>query len=339
MLIGTRINRTFFIFKNVKCRWVKISCITIAAFLSYTVLAGQTVDTAFSAYEQPVTGTSLTIKMVPIPAGTFTMGSREQDKNTAKNERPQRTVSVSPFWMGTYEITHDQFDPFFNDENTPANSEVDAITRPSPQYIDLSWGMGKEGFPANSMQQFTALMYCRWLYRKTGLFFRLPTEAEWEYACRAGATTTYPFGNEAKNLGNYAWYKDNAKSVYHKVGSLQPNAWGLYDMLGNVAEWTLDQYDETYFTKIADGTADPVIIPKSTHPKGVRGGSFESTAAATRPASRQSWDPEWNKRDPQIPKSRWWLTDASFVGFRIVRPVKQPTKEEADAFFKLHLGQ
>lgn len=318
---------------------MKFFCVTIATFLLCSTLLAQNSDTAFKPYDQAITGTALAIKMVPIPGGTFTMGSTDQDKNAQKNETPPRKVSISPFWMGVYEITHDQFDPFFNDENTPANSQVDAITRPSPQYIDLSWGMGKEGYPVNSMQQFTALMYCRWLYDKTGIFFRLPTEAEWEYACRAGTTTIYPFGNDPKDLGKYAWYKDNAKSVYHKVGSLQPNAWGLYDMLGNVSEWTLDQYDEAYFTKIADGAADPQIVPKSTHPKTARGGSFESDAAATRPASRQSWDPEWNKRDPQIPKSRWWLTDASFVGFRIVRPVKQPTKEEAEAFFKLHLGQ
>lgn len=317
----------------------KTFCIIATTVFSITTLRAQTSDTAFAAYEQPIAGTKIKIKMVPIPAGTFTMGSSAQDKNAQKDEMPQRTVQISPFWMGAYEITHDQFDPFFGDEGTPANSQVDAITRPSPQYIDLSWGMGKDGFPVNSMQQFTALMYCRWLYNKTGIFYRLPTEAEWEYACRAGTTTIYPFGNDAKDLGKYAWYKDNAKEVYHKVGSLQPNAWGLYDMLGNVAEWTLDQYDENYFNTITDKATDPVIVPKSFHPKTARGGSYETDAAHTRPASRQSWDPEWNKRDPQIPKSRWWLTDAAFVGFRIVRPVKQPTPEEAEAFFKLHLKQ
>ncbi|HEU4901668.1 MAG TPA: SUMF1/EgtB/PvdO family nonheme iron enzyme, partial [Flavisolibacter sp.] len=195
------------------------------------------------------------------------------------------------------------------------------------------------GYPANSMQQFTALMYCRWLYQKTGVFYRLPTEAEWEYAARAGATTVYPFGNDPKDLDQYAWYKANSKKAYQKVGQKAPNAWGLYDMLGNVAEWTLDQYDEQYYTKIADGAADPVLAPSSRHPRAVRGGSFEDEVDALRPAARRSWLAEWNKRDPQIPKSRWWLTDAYFVGFRVVRPVKQPAPAEAEAFYKAQLGQ
>ena len=278
--------------------------------------------------------------MVPIPGGKFAMGSNAQDKNAEKDEIPQRTVAISPFWMGAYEVTHDEFNLFFEDESTIVNSQVDAVTRPTPQYIDLSWGMGKTGgFPANSMQQFTALMYCRWLYQKTGVFYRLPTEAEWEYACRAGATSVYPFGDDPKELGKYAWYKANSKNVYHKVGELQPNSWGLYDIIGNVSEWTLDQYDEGFYGKLQDGATDPVNTPTSKHPHTARGGSFEDEAKELRAANRRSWEAAWNQRDPQIPKSRWWLTDAYFVGFRVVRPVKQPTKEEAEAFFKTHLGQ
>jgi formylglycine-generating enzyme required for sulfatase activity len=242
--------------------------------------------------------------------------------------------------MGAHEVTHDEFDVFFNDAQVAENSKVDAVTRPTPQYIDLSWGMGKEGgYPANSMQQLTALMYCRWLYKKTGVFFRLPTEAEWEYASRAGTTTVYPFGNDPTELDKYAWHKGNSNKKYQKVGQKAPNQWGLYDMLGNVAEWTMDQYDEKYYTKIADGAADPIVTPSSRHPRAVRGGSYEEGPEALRPAARRSWLAEWNKRDPQIPKSRWWLTDAHFVGFRVVRPVKQPTPEEAEAFYKAHLGQ
>ena len=268
------------------------------------------------------------------------MGSAAADKAARPDETPQRTVTISPFWMGVYEVTHDEFDQFFNDQETPQNTTTDAVTRPSPQYIDLSWGMGREGgYPANSMQQLAAMMYCRWLYQKTGVFYRLPTEAEWEYAARAGSTTVYPFGNDPKQLDEYAWHKGNSKSVYHKVGQKKPNAWGLYDMLGNVAEWTLDEYDESYFKKIGDGATDPQIVPESRHPRTARGGSYESDAAGLRVAARQSWQPEWNKRDPQIPKSRWWLTDAAFVGFRLVRPVKQPTAEEAEAFFATHIGQ
>ncbi len=304
------------------------------------MLSAQTVHTSFKAYEQAIPGANIKFKMVPIPAGKFVMGSGPDDKNAEKDEWPQHSVSISPFWMGAYEVTHDEFDFFFQDETFAENSKVDAVTRPTPQYIDLSWGMGKAGgFPANSMQQFTALMYCRWLYQKTGIFYRLPTEAEWEYAARAGSSTIYPFGNDKKELSKYAWYKGNSKNVYQKVGELQPNAWGLYDMLGNVAEWTLDQYDEAYFTKLAEGASDPQNTPANIHPRTARGGSFDHDEIGTRVANRIFWEPAWNQRDPQIPKSRWWLTDASFVGFRVIRPLKQPSAEEASAFFKTHLRQ
>lgn len=319
---------------------MKRTGLLLAVVFGYSCLFAQPADSAFRPYQQTLPGTALQFKMVPVPAGRFTLGSPVSDKAAKTDEQPQRTIAISPFWMGAYEVTHDEFDVFFNDMQFAENSKVDAVTRPTPQYIDLSWGMGKEGgYPANSMQQFTALMYCRWLYQKTGQFYRLPTEAEWEYAARAGATTIYPFGNDPKDLDTYAWYRGNSKKAYQKVGQKAPNAWGLYDMLGNVAEWTLDQYDEQAYTKIADGATDPLPTPSSRHPRTVRGGSFEDEAEALRPGARRSWVAEWNKRDPQIPKSRWWLTDAYFVGFRLVRPLKQPTPAEADAFYKMQLGQ
>jgi formylglycine-generating enzyme required for sulfatase activity len=240
--------------------------------------------------------------------------------------------------MGVHEVTHDEFLVFFNDEKTSRNSDVDAVTRPTPQYIDLSWGMGKQGgFPTNSMSQHTALMYCRWLYKKTGIFYRLPTEAEWEYACRAGSTTAYPFGNDATQLSQYAWFAGNSNSKYQKVGQKKPNTWGLYDILGNVAEWTLDQYDAQYYEKIKDGSLNPLLPPTTRYPKTVRGGGYTDTPESMRSASRSKSDPSWNKRDPQIPKSKWWLTDAAAVGFRIVRPLKQPSSEEIDAFYSKYL--
>jgi formylglycine-generating enzyme required for sulfatase activity len=200
--------------------------------------------------------------------------------------------------------------------------------------------MGKTGgFPANSMQQFGAIMYCRWLYNKTGIFFRLPTEAEWEYACRAGSETIYPFGNDAKDLDKYAWYVANSEGHYHPVGKLQPNDWGLYDMLGNVGEWTLDQYDENYYSTLSDTSVSPVRLPTSRHPRTVRGGTYLDEAKDVRSANRIKSDPIWNRRDPQIPKSRWWNADAPFIGFRIVRPLQQPSKDEAEAFYKLYLGK
>ena len=164
----------------------------------------------------------------------------------------------------------------FADEQTDKEPKPDGITRPSPPYIDFTLGMGKAGgFPANSMSQYAALMYCKWLYKKTGVFYRLPTEAEWEYAARAGSETAYPFGNDDKQLGDYAWYAANSENKYHKVMEKKPNAWGLYDMCGNVAEWTLDQYKENYFEEIKANTNEPWIKPTSKHPITLKGGTFQ----------------------------------------------------------------
>lgn len=295
-------------------------------------------DTSFKKYEQQIPGSSIKFTMVPVPGGSFLIGSPDSDKQKEEDEQPQRKINISPFWMGAHEVTFDEFNLFFQDASLSQNIPTDAITRPSSPYIDMTLGMGKDGgFPANSMQQFGALMYCKWLYNKTGIFYRLPTEAEWEYACRAGAKTLYPFGDNAAQLDQYAWYNNNSENRYHKVGQKKPNAWGLYDMLGNVAEWVLDQYAADYYSTLTDPATDPIRLADTRHPRIVKGGSYNSEAKDLRAANRQMSDPVWNRRDPQIPKSRWWNADAPFVGFRIVRPVKQPTAEEAEAFFQTWL--
>lgn len=301
--------------------------------------ASSQINNTFTSYEQLIPNTSIKFRMVPVKGGSFIMGSPANETGRDADEGPQKKFTVSDFWMGAFEVTHDEFDLFFKDASTSQNVNADAITRPSPQYVDLSWDMGREGgFPVNSMQHRTALMYCRWLYNKTGIFYRLPTEAEWEYACRAGSSSKYFFGDEEKELEKYAWYKKNSGGVYHKAGQLQPNAFGLYDMLGNVSEWVLDQYDENYFTKMNDGKTDPVLEPVSRHPHLLKGGSYLDEAAELRCANRTKWQPEWNRRDPQIPKSKWWLTDAPFAGFRLVRPLHQPPAEEIENFFTLYLS-
>ncbi|HJS55585.1 MAG TPA: SUMF1/EgtB/PvdO family nonheme iron enzyme [Chitinophagaceae bacterium] len=302
-------------------------------------VSSQSTDTSFKAYEQSIPGSTFKFKLVPIKGGNFTMGSTEYEKGRDTDEGPQKNFTISPFWMGAFEVTHDEFDIFFKDANTSQNSNVDAITRPSPQYVDLSWDMGREGgFPVNSMQQRTAVMYCKWLYNKTGIFYRLPTEAEWEYACRAGSSTKYFFGDNEDDLEKYAWYNKNSNAAYQKTGQLKPNAFGLYDMLGNVSEWVMDQYDENYFTKMKDVVADPELKPTSRHPRLLKGGSYLDNVAELRCANRTKWLPEWNRRDPQIPKSKWWLTDAPFAGFRVVRPFKQPSADEIEKFFTLYLS-
>lgn len=294
--------------------------------------------TDFKPYKQDIPGTSLSFAMAAIPAGTYVMGSDDKASIKKADEQPAHKVALDAFWMGAYEVTYDEYDAFSKDESLEHHSDVDAVTSPTPPYIDLTLGMGKEGgFPANSMQQYGAVMYCKWLYKKTGIFFRLPTEAEWEYACRAGTTSVYPFGNDSAALGKYAWYAKNSGGHYHKVGELQPNAWGLYDMLGNVGEWTLDQYDENFYSTVTDGSANPLKPPATKHPRVVRGGTYQDDANITRSAARIKSDPIWNRRDPQVPKSKWWNADAPFIGFRIIRPLKQPTAAEAEAFFKQYL--
>ncbi|RYG06408.1 MAG: formylglycine-generating enzyme family protein [Chitinophagaceae bacterium] len=302
-------------------------------------LSAQIKPTEFKPYEQFIQGTAVKFNLVPIPAGSFLMGSAPAEKGRKEDEGPQQKVSLAAFWMGTHEVTYDEFLTFFDDEKTSRNVDVDAVTRPTAQYIDLSWGMGKQGgFPVNSMSHHTAMMYCHWLYQKTGVFYRLPTEAEWEYACRAGSTTAYYFGDDASKLGDYAWFAANSKKKYQKVGQKKPNAWGLYDMLGNVSEWTLDQYTPEYYQQVAAKTTDPVIAPATKYSKSVRGGGYLDEAGTLRIANRNKSEPSWNKRDPQIPKSKWWLTDGMSVGFRVVSPLEQPTPAEAEAFYKQYIS-
>ena len=292
----------------------------------------------FISYDQPMLGSSLRFKMIPIKGGDFLIGSTENEKGRNTEEGPQKKISIAPFWMSAYEVTRDELDVFLKDESTSQNVSVDAITRPSPQYVDLSWGMGKEGgYPANSMSQYAAIMYCKWLYQKTKIFYRLPTEAEWEYACKAGTSSAYFFGNNAADLDKYAWYEKNSENTFHKVGTKLPNPWGLYDMLGNLTEWTLDHYEEAAFEKITSNEfkVAPSLVK---YPKTLKGGSFLDPAIELRSSKRIHSDPIWNRRDPQIPKSKWWLTEAKQVGIRLLRPFIQPTEEEIKQFFKAYLN-
>ncbi|MGC8989755.1 MAG: formylglycine-generating enzyme family protein, partial [Verrucomicrobiia bacterium] len=175
------------------------------------------------------------------------------------------------------------------------------------------------------------------LSAKTGHFYRLPTEAEWEYACRAGTTTAYYFGDDASKLAEYGWFEENSEEngdwKYHKVGKKKPNPWGLHDMHGNVWEWCLDQYEDNY-EKFADTVhQDPWNRATKPYPHVVRGGSFDDEASRLRSAARRGSDPVWKMRDPQLPKSIWWFTDAKFVGFRIVRPLNVPPPEQLKAYW------
>ncbi|MFV0605451.1 MAG: formylglycine-generating enzyme family protein [Niabella sp.] len=319
-------------------KYVVAFCFSIFCFFS--AVAGYT-DTTFKVYEQLIPGTEVGFTMVPIPQGTFFLGSSNDDSQKEADETPQIKISISPFWMSEKEITFEEYLTFFTDENFSRNSKADAVTRPSVPYVDPAAAVGGDDqtYPAINVKQFAAMMYCRWLYKKTGIFFRLPSEAEWEYAARAGSQTIYPFGDDAKLLDEYAWYKENSNDSLH-IGKLKkPNAWGLYDMLGNAQEWVLDQYQEDFYGTITNNNTDPVRVPQVKHPGVVRGGSYKSETADLRSANRIASDLDWSKSDPQLPKSKWWSTDAPFVGFRIVRPLKQPSPEEAAQFYKTYLGR
>ena len=290
----------------------------------------------FKTYDQSIPGTSITFKMAAIPKGNFIIGSHISERGRDEDEGPQKEIKVTAFWMGVKEVTFAEWDLYFKDVTLPQAKNLDGVTRATPQYIDLTWGMGRDGkHPTNSMSHAASIMYCKWLYSTTGIFFRLPTEAEWEYACRAGSSTAYPFGDDALALKEHGYFKENSNSKFHHVGQLKPNAWGLYDMLGNLSEWTIDQYDPLCYSKMSD--KDPRTDPVSKHPKVIRGGSYLDESKELRCANRKASDASWNKRDPQIPKSKWWLTDGMFVGFRVVRPLKQPSAEEIEKFFALYL--
>ena len=311
-----------------------IAC--LATLLSGNVLLSQ--PPSFQLYEQKIPNTSVAFIMAPVAGGVFQMGSPEQEKGRHPDEGPVVSVTLDSFWMEEHEVTYEEY-ILFQDETMDKDPVPDGITRPSPPYIDFTLGMGKTGgFPANSISQYAAIMYCKWLYKKTGIFYRLPTEAEWEYACRAGSSSSYPSGDTEASLRDYAWYAGNSEGHYHPVKQLKPNALGLYDMLGNVAEWTLDQYYADYFDKVRQQAANPMMMPAHKYPVTLRGGSYKDEAENTRSAARLASDKKWNARDPQIPRSKWWNTDAPFIGFRVVRPVRQPDAATADQFFASFLS-
>ncbi|WP_273568102.1 formylglycine-generating enzyme family protein [Maribacter halichondriae] len=254
-------------------------------------------------YTEKIPETDISMDLVKIPAGSFSMGSPDSEANRKPDEGPQRTVELDAFWMGKYEVTWDVFELFFKQNKVLFESleaekleAIDAITRPSPPYEDPSYGMGKDNYPAVSMSTYSALLFCKWLSNLTGRFYRLPTEAEWEYAARAGTKTAYSFGDNLNEVDKYAVYYKNAGNKYAQVGTKIPNKWGLYDMHGNVAEWTLDEYKEDAYATLE--AKNPWAMPTVIHPRVYRGGSWDDDADKMRSAARTASSLKQQKKRP-----------------------------------------
>ena len=225
------------------------------------------------------------MQMLLIPGGTIKIGDK--------------SVTVKPFYMAKTETPWEAFDAFTaSGPSSPPYDQTefpaDAIARPSKSYILPDLGWGHSGFPAINISFTSAEMFCRWMAAETKKKYRLPTEAEWELACRAGAAGAWKM--DKPTLEKSAWYVGNSDRVTHPVGKKLPNKFGLYDMLGNPGEWATDTEGK------------PVLC----------GGTFLDPAAEIAPGTRKRWTPKWQETDPQFPKSRWWLADGKFVGFRFV---------------------
>lgn len=310
-------------------------------------------------FAQKIPGSDVSFDMAAIPAGAFSMGSPASESGRHKDEGPQFKVEVDGFYMETTAVTWDEYILYLNNYNklakdgaprVPRDKWADAVTYPTPMY-ELEAGpaldrMGRPGkFPAVIMSQYAARQYTKWLSKKTGRFYRLPTEAEWEYACRAGTTTAYPFGDDigkdGATLKQYSWYVDDSNLSdgdpgYRRVGTKKPNQWGLYDMNGNVANWVIDGYDANWYQHFAGKTVnwrDAINWPTKQYPRCFRGGAYDMEAEDCRSASRHHSDKEMNNKDPQLPRSPHWLTAGFNLGFRVVSPLKEPSDAEQHKFW------
>ncbi|MGJ8724139.1 MAG: formylglycine-generating enzyme family protein [Roseibacillus sp.] len=304
-------------------------------------------------YEQKVPkADNLPLQLIAISGGDFQFGDATAE---------QRQIKLSPFWISATEITWALYDPFWQNDpefNNPRNKDgsrdrdndrytvekpdlenstlVDAVSQPTIQYHDMfmngSFAHTPE-HPAMDMTNHAAAKFCQWLSAQTGYFYRLPTEAEWEYACRAGTTTAYSFGDDAEQLSEHAWFVDNGDFTYQKVALKKPNPWGLFDMHGNVAEWTIDAHHPDHLSKLKDGTTNPWFFPTKRYPRVIRGGSWDDDPDMLRSDARLASDKNLKIQDPQTPNSIWYHTNAQHVGFRVVRPQTIPSVEEMHLFW------
>lgn len=307
------------------------------------VYTGPAKVSGFVKYAEKIPGTNVSFNMMPIPGGVFKMGTPKNEKYRQRDEEPVREVQVDSFWMAEIEVSWDEYLAFFNatgsqgrKEAEVKNENVDAITGATPPWgaPDQGWGKGKR--PAITMSHLGAETYCRWLSKVTGKTYRLPTEAEWEYAARANTSGAYFFGGEPQRymrdglknkilgpdtsvINTYVVYEENSPFKTQEPSFVAANPFGLKNMLGNVAEFCLDWYDPMVYGKYPKGVVKNPRGPRTGQEHVVRGGSYKSSANELRAGNRSfTKTKEWLVTDPQIPKSIWWYSDCKHVGFRVV---------------------
>ncbi|MBG0858710.1 MAG: SUMF1/EgtB/PvdO family nonheme iron enzyme [Bacteroidales bacterium] len=304
--------------------------------------------TEFKSFTELIPDSPVSFRMIAVPGGKFRMGSPDDEPFREPDEGPLVEVEVSPFFMAEVEVTWDEYLAFYAQTSAEGRStdteglraeepsETDAISGATPPYgqPDQGWGMGQR--PAISFSYHAAETYCRWLSQVTGKTYRLPTEAEWEYACRGGTTTPYFFEgdpgkfektglkaklskNDTAVINSYIIYKGNSPSKTQTPDKVRPNPFGLKNMLGNVAEFCLDWYQPDTYAIYTNAIVKDPAGPESGEEHVIRGGSFLDMAGALRSAARDYTQTEaWLRTDPQIPKSIWWYSDCFNVGFRVV---------------------
>ncbi len=299
--------------------------------------------TKFESFEEKLPGTSVSFQMIAIPGGQFKMGSPANEAYRRRDEGPVRDVLVDNFWMAEIEVSWDEYLAFFQatgsqgrKEAVEVDEETDGISGATPPWgaPDQGWGMGTR--PAITMSHHAAETYCRWLTQVTGRKYRLPTEAEWEYAARGGTNTPYFFEGSPKDLeadgflkklfgsnkeviNKYVIYQENSPNKTLTPDRVEANPFGLKNMLGNVAEFCFDFYDPQVYGKYPQGVVRNPRGPRSGMEHVVRGGSYRNSPKDLRVARRDFTKTEaWLVTDPQIPKSIWWYSDTKSVGFRVV---------------------
>jgi formylglycine-generating enzyme required for sulfatase activity len=311
--------------------------------LTKEIYAAPTLITKFNTFDEKIPGTSVSFKMVAVPGGEFKMGTPESEPFRKKDEGPVINVAIDSFWMGEIEVSWSEYLAFFNatasqgrKEAVEAEEEVDGISGATPPWGAPDQGWGKGTRPAITMSYHGAETYCRWLSSVTGKKYRLPTEAEWEYAARGGKETPYffegspedyeskgiwskLFGVDTTVINSYVIYQENSPSKTQEPAMVIANQFGLKNMLGNVSEFCLDFYDPVVYSKYPKSLVKNPRGPREGMEHVVRGGAYNNSAKDLRAGRRDfTRTKDWLVTDPQIPKSIWWYSDSKNVGFRVV---------------------